>query len=180
MISKQLCAIGALSALLVAGSAGDAFQSLPLRSTEWKLTHLGGKAVTVADPQTAPSLMLGINPTRFSGSGGCNRIMGTYQLNAASITFGPAAGTRMACASGMDTEAAFVEGLAHVKTWRINGRVLELLNAGSQVVARFEALNQGSEQIVGAPHRFIDKVWKVDSAVAPAPSTSSSRRARSL
>lgn len=57
----------------------------------------------------------------------------------------------MACPSGMDIETAFIVALAQVKTWRIVGRVLELLDVRNQVIARFEAPGRDSARIVGAP-----------------------------
>ena len=45
----------------------------------------------------------------------------------------------MACVEGMETEKAFLEALAQVRSWRIAGIHLELLDAGGTVLARFVA-----------------------------------------
>jgi heat shock protein HslJ len=71
------------------------------------------------------------------GSGGCNRLMGSYEAKGAQLTFSQMATTRMACAQGMDTEKALVEALATVKGWKITGQQLELLEGDGQVVASF-------------------------------------------
>jgi heat shock protein HslJ len=39
----------------------------------------------------------------------------------------------------METEKAFLEALAQVRTWRIAGIHLELMDAGGAVLARFES-----------------------------------------
>src|SRR5262249_40022377 len=125
--------------LLFAVALVDLDDPQALQGTDWRLTHLHGTAIRIDDPQTAPSLMLQASPARFSGSGGCDRITGRYQLNGQAITFGPVAGTRMACATGMDIEMAYVQSLADVETWRIVGNALELLDADGDVIARFES-----------------------------------------
>ncbi len=75
----------------------------------------------------------------MSGSGGCNRLVGSYELNGNQLTFSKMAGTMMACASGMDTERAFHDALAQVRTWKILGHELKLSDAAGNVIAIFEA-----------------------------------------
>jgi hypothetical protein len=76
---------------------------------------------------------------RVSGSSGCNRLMGGYRVEGEALTFDQLAGTRMACAEGMETEKAFLDALARVARWRISGDKLELLDAGGRLLATFEA-----------------------------------------
>ncbi|CAG4886853.1 hypothetical protein R54767_00296 [Paraburkholderia gardini] len=52
---------------------------------------------------------------RASGFSGCNRYMGTYALKDGKLSFGPLAGTRMACATpGGQIEGAYLDALAHI------------------------------------------------------------------
>ncbi|MDR5756564.1 META domain-containing protein [Caballeronia sp. LZ035] len=53
---------------------------------------------------------------RASGFAGCNRFAGTYDLKDGKLSFGPLAGTRMACAGGTGAalEQPYLDGLAHV------------------------------------------------------------------
>lgn len=76
---------------------------------------------------------------RFYAFGGCNRMAGSYTLAGATLKFGPVAGTRMACPTGADTEAAFVAVLNTVAGWQIVGNRLKLLDAGKVVLAKFES-----------------------------------------
>uniref|UniRef100_UPI001065A3F5 META domain-containing protein n=1 Tax=Burkholderia sp. B10 TaxID=1178627 RepID=UPI001065A3F5 len=54
---------------------------------------------------------------RASGFSGCNRYMGTYAIKNGLLSFGPLAGTRMACpdALGGQLEHAYLDALAHVQ-----------------------------------------------------------------
>jgi heat shock protein HslJ len=67
-------------------------------------------------------------------------VTASYDLRGDSLTFGPMAGTLMACPQGMETEKAFFESLGRVKHWKIVEQRLELLDAARKVLARFEAV----------------------------------------
>jgi copper homeostasis protein (lipoprotein) len=109
-----------------------------LESTYWKLTQLGKTPVTVASQQE-PHFVLDSETHRVSGSGGCNRLIGGYELNADHLTFSRMAGTLMACPESMDTEKAFLRALGQVNSWKISSEQLELFDASGNIVARFEA-----------------------------------------
>jgi heat shock protein HslJ len=53
---------------------------------------------------------------RASGFSGCNRYTGTYDLKNGKLSFGPLAGTRMACVSGAGAalERPYLDALAHI------------------------------------------------------------------
>jgi copper homeostasis protein (lipoprotein) len=110
-----------------------------LRGTYWKLKSLGDAPVEAADDPRAPHLVFDAREPRVAGSGGCNRIMGGFELDGDTLRMGPMAGTMMACESGMEQEQRFLQSLAKVARYRIEGRRLELLDAAGAVVARFEA-----------------------------------------
>ena len=120
-------------------TCGARFATEPLENTYWKLTRLGNAVVTVASQQQEPHLILNPESRRVSGSGGCNRLVGSYELQGDKLTFGQMAGTRMACLEGSDIEQALLEALRHVRTWKITGQHLELFDAAGTMVARFEA-----------------------------------------
>ena len=109
------------------------------RSTYWKLTALNGKPVSVAEQQREPSLVLQSENLRVTGSGGCNRQMGSYEVSGNDVHFGQLAGTMMACPTGMDTEKEFLATLRQVSRWRIAGEHLEFYDASGKVLGRFEA-----------------------------------------
>jgi len=121
----------------------------PLENTNWKLTQLGTTSVT-ADPHRGPNLTLNSEQHRVSGSGGCNRIMGGYTLEGEKLKLTQMASSMMACASAMDTERAFLDALGEVDSWKITGDKLELLDAGGNAVATFEAAPKKERSVSGA------------------------------
>jgi heat shock protein HslJ len=131
--------------LLVAGLAvtgwaqsGTVNGAIPLEKTEWKLVRLGDAEVKGDDLRQKPEIVLDPGAHRVSGSGGCNRITGGYELKGEDLTFGQMASTMMACPSGMETEQGFLKALGQVKRWKIAGRKLELMDGSGKVVAAFE------------------------------------------
>ena len=111
----------------------------PLRSTYWKLTALGSGPVNVADSQREPHIILQADSKQVNGSGGCNRMFGSYELSGETLTFSGIGSTKMACPDVMDVEASFLPALQRVARWRISGQQLELLDSTGALVARFDA-----------------------------------------
>jgi putative lipoprotein len=124
-------------ALACAAGTGSAPIALGLTGTHWTLIGLGEGAVPIAKTQTEPFLVFGDPPDHVHGSGGCNRLAGGYLLDGASLRFGPIAATRMACADGMDVEAALSAALGRTSSHRIEGDRLELYDADARVLATF-------------------------------------------
>jgi heat shock protein HslJ len=110
-----------------------------LENTYWKLVRLGSAPVTATEQQREPHFVLQPETGRVTGSGGCNRMAGSYTLAGDKLTFGQMAGTRMACPDGMDVESAFHKALGEVASWRIEGNTLELLDAAGVSIAQFES-----------------------------------------
>ncbi len=111
----------------------------PLENTYWKLTHLGDAPVAVAPRQREPHLILNPLTRRVGGSGGCNRLTGSYQLSGDRVSLDSMATTLMACTDGMETEKAFLNALGRVTQWKTAGQQLELLDRSGNTIARFEA-----------------------------------------
>jgi heat shock protein HslJ len=125
----------------VGGQAAGARASL--EKTEWRLMLLGGAPVTVDDPKRRPYLVLDPTAHRASGSGGCNRVTGPYQLTGERMTFSHMASTMMMCPSGMDMEQRFLKALDETKLWKIEGQELKLMDGEGKVVAVFEVSRAG-------------------------------------
>jgi heat shock protein HslJ len=83
--------------------------------------------------------LLDLEESRVAGSGGVNRITGTFALSADKLRFGPLATTLMAGPEpAMERERAFLAALARVTSYELDGRSLAL-NADDAVVARLTA-----------------------------------------
>jgi putative lipoprotein len=111
----------------------------PLENTYWKLTDLGNTRVQASSQQKEPNFILDSETRRVSGSGGCNRLTGSYELNEDHLKFSQMASTMMACPEGMETEKVFLQALEQVNTWKIGGQQLEFFDAAGNLIARFEA-----------------------------------------
>ncbi|WP_250507301.1 MULTISPECIES: META domain-containing protein [unclassified Caballeronia] len=96
-----------------------------LDDTQWALTSWTdasgqSRAVPHAGENNAQPLTLDFSTAngrrQASGFSGCNRFTGAYELKNGKLTFGPLAGTRMACVSGAGAalERPYLDALAHV------------------------------------------------------------------
>lgn len=110
-----------------------------LEDTTWNLTRLGEKDVVASENQRRPYIILDSSNKRVTGSGGCNRLNGTYTLEKQNIHFGPIASTMMACPSGMELEDNFLHALDKSHRWKIQGNELELWDENDAFLMRFEA-----------------------------------------
>lgn len=109
----------------------------PLEKTEWRLMWLSGTKIESGTPQQMPYFQLDPESHRVSGSGGCNRLMGGYELAGDHLKFTQMAMTRMACIHGADTETNFSKALDQVTQWRISKGKLLLMDAEQHVLAKF-------------------------------------------
>lgn len=122
-------------------SCGQPLTDSPLRGTYWKLVRLGNNTpVELAEKQQEPHLIFSAEQPRISGSGGCNRIMGSFELDDDKLRLGQRAGTMMACLEGMELEQQFLNALTKVERYRIHGSHLEMLDAEGTLIAKFEAV----------------------------------------
>jgi heat shock protein HslJ len=100
----------------------------PLTGTNWVLTSYGDPN----SPQPAPAesvITAVFSPEGFvSGFSGCNQYNASYTLQENQITLGPLATTRMACATGMETEQAYLQALATATQFEISGQTLTMTN----------------------------------------------------
>ncbi len=144
MRRKILSALLQVSLLMAAaiGIQGEGTKQkadAPLEKTEWKLAWLSGTKIESGTPQQMPYIQLDPDSHRVSGSGGCNRLMGGYELTGDHLKFTQMAMTRMACIHGGDTEANFAKALDQVTQWKISKGKLLLMDADQHVVAKFTA-----------------------------------------
>ena len=101
--------------------------------TEWAVDSIGSTPVL---PTAIPTLSIAPEG-RAGGHGGCNSYFAEAAFADDGLTFGPVAGTRMACAPDVMTqEAALFAALAATRAYRIEGNILHLTDtAGMSLVA---------------------------------------------
>lgn len=112
-----------------------------IEDVTWLLVDLPTSTVPTAGQR--PSLRLDAAERTASGSGGCNRWQGPYELGPETLRFGALAATQMACADGMEVENAFFMVLDTVRRWRFADGRLELLDEAGGLLARFEPATSG-------------------------------------
>ena len=117
----------------------QAIESVPVEGTTWQLASLGGVAVQPGTAMEQPTLRLDASTRRASGNTGCNSFGGSYTRAGDRLTFGDAAMTRRACASGMDVEQRYVTALRAADRFEVAGDRLTLY-AGTRVLAEFRSL----------------------------------------
>ncbi len=120
-------------------TCGPGYSIAMLENTYWKLVRLGNEPVTLSASDKEPYMALMPQESRVQGFAGCNRLMGSYELNGEKLKFGRVASTRMACQNGMELEASFMQALESAAKWKIEGEHLELSDLKGALVARFES-----------------------------------------
>jgi len=105
-----------------------------LTNTEWWVEDIDGKGVIDMSHTTLWFQEQG----GVTGDTGCNRYRGSAEISGTSISFGPMAGTRKACApSLMDQEMKFYQAIAKVMSWEIaDTGLLHLKDANSNTIIR--------------------------------------------
>lgn len=127
--------------MILPGAAETARPAVPLENTYWKLVAVGDTPAIAAPAAREASFMLHPADHRLSGSGGCNRLMGSYEAGSDTLKFAPGGTTMMACPEDlMQQESDFVSALKMTTGYTLTGDTLELRN-GERVLARFMAQN---------------------------------------
>jgi heat shock protein HslJ len=98
-----------------------------LAGTNWTLVSQDGLGTL---PGTRVTAAFGAD-RRLSGSAGCNRYVGAYELSGPGIEVGPLATTRMFCAPAgvMEQEQRYLVALQRVALVAMNGEQLLLVDA---------------------------------------------------
>ncbi len=140
----------AMLALGLAGSVFCAAQSAPppaavvvpvapvsVTETQWNLVEIDGEPIPAGSGR--PYIYLQEPGDKLSGSGGCNRLFGSFDLSPGSLQFHSVASTKMACADDSQRhEPELLQALNLTTSYRVSGDVLEL-RADERVLARFQA-----------------------------------------
>jgi heat shock protein HslJ len=118
-------------------AAPPAEASFQLAGKEWVLVELNGQAVAKLE---RPATLTLTTDNKINGNGGCNRFFGNYEiLPEKRIRFNGVGSTRMACADGMQTEAAYLAVFNEADSYTLTGSTLSLDKGRTAALARFEA-----------------------------------------
>lgn len=113
----------------------------PIEGPVWRLAQLGDEPVGQSEAQVQFDRSSG----RVSGSGGCNRVSGSFTRSGVALKIGQLASTRMACADPTRgaNEAQFLSALQSTASYSLAPGRLALLDAGGRTVA---VLSSGSSR----------------------------------
>jgi len=123
---------------LLVRRVAEADAAAPGIAGSWRLVDVGG---TGALDDVQSTLTIGADGS-VTGNGGCNGFGGSATIEGERISFGPLAGTLMACADPINRqEQAFHAALSGTAAFRIDAGTgeLHLLDAGGSELARLAA-----------------------------------------
>lgn len=122
-------------------TCGQGLVAARLDNTYWKVVRLAGRPVPRPAGGQEIHMRLISDGRKVQGFAGCNRFLGSYELEDNRIRFIGLATTRMACADSMEAEKEFLNALSEAGTWKILGNHLELYGSDGKVLGRFESLS---------------------------------------
>lgn len=110
-----------------------------LLGTRWQLTRIHQTPVETETFSEPPYLQLAADNDQFSGSDGCNQLMGRYRLDQNKLRFSKFASTRQACPVEPLSAQTLYIAMDQVRYWQIERHQLILKNADEETLLRFEA-----------------------------------------
>ena len=128
--------VGAATLALAACSGAEGTASL--EGTLWALeSYLNADSETV-DALPESGARAEFKNGEVTGTSGCNRFFGSYEVDGNSISIGPLGSTLMACPPPlMDQEFGFMTSFQSAATYEISGDTLTMSNADGEVVVTF-------------------------------------------
>ena len=120
------------------GSSSDSGTQDPsaLEGQSWILTQMvtAGGQTQIVDVGVSASF----DGTTISGNSGCNSYHASYEASGSEISFGPIAGTKMACPEAeSSTEARYLQLLAGVASFETSGRSMSMNDGEGTPVLQF-------------------------------------------
>lgn len=134
--------IGIVAAVTLLAGCGAEASADALTNSEWELDELNGRDVL---DDVSVTMFLGADG-ELSGSGGCNRYVGTWETeDNYQITLEASGTTMMACDEPIaGQEQAFLDALAAAVRFDLERDKLELYDSEGRAVAEFDRLRPAS------------------------------------
>ncbi len=104
--------------------------------TSWKMDTYLSNIDHLVSPVSSTNLTLEFKDGRISGSSGCNSFFATYAVEKNSMSFGLIGATKMYCSNQgiMEQEQTYFMRLESVKTYKIEGNKLKLIDGNGKTV----------------------------------------------
>jgi heat shock protein HslJ len=141
-----------------------------LSDTSWELASLSG-----SDLLPGTTITLEFTDDEASGSAGCNRYWGSYQVSGSSLTVSEPFRTEMACPEPpgvLEQEGAYLEALSDVESYKLASDQLELLDeAGGQLLVFVKPAAGSTSQVEEPPEQPDEPDTVVTQNATPTPDT---------
>lgn len=107
---------------------------------QWDVIAIADDSGDLAPPVDGTSLTANITDTDINGSSGCNNYMGAAVIEGSSVSFGPLAGTLMACLETqvMEQEQEFLVLLQSIDSWEGTSEGIDLQIDGNAAIQLVE------------------------------------------
>lgn len=110
-----------------------------LQGNTWTLSQIGATEVKpAAEGSRVATLQFDAANKRVSGTDGCNRLMGGYEIKGKQLQFSALASTKMMCMDNMQQANDFNQALAKVTGYQAYGNTLKLLDPNGNVLLTFK------------------------------------------
>ncbi len=126
MIALRYAVIG-LALVAIAWPSAPPKARATLAGSEWRVVEIDGA-------KAAGSVRF--TQTSIRGKAACNSFFGAFRESDGGIEIGGINVTRMLCNGRMELERAFFDGLARVRSYRVDGGTLVLMDAAGKAIAR--------------------------------------------
>lgn len=138
------------------GAREATINATSITGKKWKLTELYGKPVTPTINGKEPFILLQDTGNRYSASGGCNGLGGSFTLSGnGRIKFSQGVSTMMAC-ENMGIETGLKKVLEQTDNYTINGNAMSFNKARMSPLARFEAAGESTAE------QALNGTWELD------------------
>ena len=108
-----------------------------LYQQHWVATEING--FQVESSEKTPQIQFDSSSKRFSGSDGCNQIMGSFNTADDHLSFGEIASTKMMCPDANSlTATQYQQALAKVTSYRASSQLLVLFDQNGQTLSAFK------------------------------------------
>jgi heat shock protein HslJ len=129
--------LAGLATFALAGCSSTG-ESARLEGTIWALESYQNADGETVDALPDSGAGADFENGEVSGTSGCNRFFGSYEVDGDSISIGPLGSTLMACPGPlMDQEIGFMTSFQSAATYEISGDTLTMSNADGEVVVTF-------------------------------------------
>ncbi len=146
-------------------SSGPGPEAAGIEGIQWYLQEVAGSQISPMANNKQPHIMLNSGRKQATGFSGCNNFFGSYELDGASLKFGPVGSTRMACPDlEMSLETEVFKALEHTRTWKIQGGELLFLS-DNDVLVRFS--REKIQGLFGPVWQWVQTLYNDDRKVVP-------------